>query len=123
MCYSAQVRAEHRKFQRVTGSKMPIREYVRLYWLDEDMDPYARRPRTPRAMDMGFLRDGPEEVADLIRRWDAREAADLEREMFRQRKRVADAGRRLQTRVTRKAQEDVRIGTNKVGQILEKLET
>ena len=36
MCYSAQVRAEHKKFQRVTASKMPIKEYVRLYWLDED---------------------------------------------------------------------------------------
>lgn len=122
MCYSAQVRAEHKKFQRATGSKMLIREYVRLYWLDEGFDPYAKRPRTPRALDIGFLRDGPEEVAELIRRWDAREAADLERELFAQRKRVADAERKLLTKITKKAQEDVRIGSNKIGQIREKLD-
>ncbi|MDH5834238.1 SOS response-associated peptidase family protein [Luteimonas kalidii] len=122
MCYSAQVRAEHKKFQRVTGSKMPIKEYVRLYWLDEGFDPYAKRPRTPRAMDIGFLRDGPQEVAELIRRWDARETADLERELFKQRKRVADGERALQTKITKKAQEDVRIGSNKVEQIRDKLD-
>lgn len=122
MCYSAQVRAEHKKFQRVTGSKMTVKEYVRLYWLDEGMDPYAKRPRTPRAMDIGFLRDGPEEVAELIRLWDAKETADLERELFAQRKRVADAERKLLIKVTKKAQEDVRIGTNKLEQIREKLD-
>jgi len=122
MCYSAQVRAEHKKFQRVTGSKMTVKEYVRLYWLDEGMDPYAKRPRTPRAMDIGFLRDGPEEVAELVRLWDAKETADLERELFAQRKRVADAERKLLIKVTKKAQEDVRIGTNKLEQIREKLD-
>lgn len=123
MCYSSLVRAEHRKFQRETGSKMTVKEYVRLYWLDEGMDPYARRPRTPRAMDIGFLRDGPPEVADLIRQWDAREMAALEAELFAQRKRVADGQRALQTKTTKKAQEDVRIGSNKLDQIKTRLAT
>src|SRR5690606_21874061 len=122
MCYSAQVRAEHKKFQRVTGSKMTVKEYVRLYWLDEGMDPYAKRPRTPRAMDIGFLRDGPEEVGDLMRLWGSKETAALERELVAHRTRVADAERKLESKVPNKAQEDGRVGTNKPEQIREKLD-
>ncbi|MBB1473496.1 SOS response-associated peptidase family protein [Luteimonas sp. MC1782] len=116
MCYSAQVRAEHRKFQRQTGATMELKDYVRLYWSDKG-DAGAKRPKVPRALEIGFLRDGPPEIADLIRQWDAREMSTLEQELFKQRKRVADGERSLQAKVTKKAQEDMRIGMAKVEQI------
>lgn len=52
---------------------MALKEYVRLYWLDKGLDPYAKRPKVPRAMEIDILQNGSVEVADLIRRWDEAE--------------------------------------------------
>jgi putative SOS response-associated peptidase YedK len=51
----------------------------------------------------------------------ASRVAEWERDLFRQRKRVVDAERSLQTRETRKAREDIRIGNNKIAAYLERL--
>ncbi|HEL3179290.1 hypothetical protein ABW45_20170 [Stenotrophomonas maltophilia] len=117
MCYSAQVFAGFRKFQRQTGSKMAIRDYVKLFWRDIGKDPHAKRPKVPRAMEIDLLQSGPDEVAELIRAWDADEMTDLSQELFKQKKRVADGQRKLLEKVTKKAQEDVRIGTYKMARI------
>lgn len=113
MCYSAQIKAEFRDYQRLTGSGMDIETYVRTFWWNGEREP-VRRPRVPRAVERDLLATGPDEVAALIRRWDAWETDRLTRELFAQRRRVADAARALQARDTRKAREDMRIGTNKV---------
>ena len=65
-------------------------------------------------MEGDILDHGPAEVADLIRKWDTWEQDALTQELFAQRRRVVDAERSLQTRETKKAREDVRIGANKV---------
>ena len=117
MCYSAQVFAGFRKFQRQTGSKMAIRDYVKLFWRDLGKDPHAKRPKVPRAMEIDILQSGPDEVAELIRAWDADEMTDLSQELFKQKRRVADGQRKLLEKVTRKAQDDVRIGTDKMARI------
>ena len=122
MCYSAQVFAGFRKFQRQTGSKMDLKEYVRLFWRDLGKDPYGKRPKAPRAMEIDLLQNGPAEVADLIRQWDAAEMDDLSQELFRQKKRVADAERKLRDKVTKKAQDDVRIGTGKMARIQSRMD-
>ncbi|TQD46614.1 SOS response-associated peptidase family protein, partial [Marilutibacter aestuarii] len=92
---------------------MDIETYVKTYWGD-DGRPVGRRPKVPRAAERDILDHGPPEVAELIRQWDATEVDDLTRELFNQRKRVADGERALQSKATKKAAEDVRIGTNKV---------
>lgn len=117
MCYSAQVFAGFRKFQRQTGSKMAIKEYVRLFWRDLGKDPMAKRPKVPRAMEIDLLQSGPEEVAQLIRQWDAEEMDQLSQELFKQKKRVADGQRKLAEKITKKAEDDVRIGTDKMARI------
>lgn len=117
MCYSAQVFAGFRKFQRQTGSKMAIRDYVKLFWRDRGKDPHAKRPKVPRAMEIDALQSGPDEVAELIRAWDADEMTSLSQELFKQKKRVADGQRKLLEKVTKKAQDDVRIGTDKMARI------
>ena len=122
MCYSAMIQAEHRKYQRETGATIDIASYVRLFWIDKGKDPGRKRPRVARAVERDLLEHGPAELADLIRQWDALETAALEREIFAQRRRVADAQRKLQARVTKAAQDDVRIGTDKVARALARLD-
>jgi len=122
MCYSAMVRTEFKRFLRETGARMDLDAYVRIYWVGEERDPFkAKRPRVPRALERDILANGPEPLAGYIRQWDAAETAQLEQDIFAQRKRVADAERALQSKPTRKAQEDVRIGSNKVQQALRRL--
>lgn len=113
MCYSAQVHAEYSKFRRETGAEMDLDSYVRLFWWNEGRDP-SRRPKVPRALERDALDHGPPELAELIRRWDAWEVDKLTQELFAQRRRVAEAQRALRSRDTKRAREDVRIGTNKV---------
>lgn len=122
MCYSAQVYAELKKFTRVTGIKLTAKDYIKLYW-DQTKSPYAKRPKVPRAMEIEILNDGPEDLAEIIRGYDAREMAELEQELFKQKKRVADGQRALQAKTTKKAQDDVRIGTDKMGKIQARIDT
>lgn len=112
MCYSAQVQAEYSKFRRETGADMDLDSYIRIFWWQEGKAP--RREKVPRALERDILEHGPIELADLIRRWDAWETDKLTQELFAQRRRVADAQRALQAKDTKKARENVRIGTNKV---------
>lgn len=100
---------------------MDLDSYVRLFWWNERRDP-SRRPKVPRALERDLLEHGPSELADLIRHWDAWEIDQLTQEIFAQRRRVGDARRALQTRDTKKAREDVRIGTNKVAAAQKRLE-
>ena len=122
MCYSSMVYAEHRKFQRETGSTMDVKTYVEVFWVQRGKDPHRRRPRVPRALERDILEHGPPDVADMIRYWDELETTSLEQEIFAQRKRVVEAERKLQVKATKKAQDDVRIGREKVARALARLE-
>ena len=120
MCYSAQVYAEFKQFQRRFGAVMDLKEYVRTFWWDVGREP--RRIKAPRAMIRELLETGPPELQENLRAADATAIAELEQEVFAQRRRVADAQRSLQTKVTKKAENDVLVGTRKVDQALRRLE-
>jgi putative SOS response-associated peptidase YedK len=60
-------------------------------------------------------------VKALIDEYSTSQAAKLEQEMFKQKKRLADSERSLRTKVTKKAQEDQRIATDKIAWVLAKL--
>ena len=51
MCYSARVRAEHRDYERATGARLSIKEYISLFWEREYGSPY----KTPKALDDAFM--------------------------------------------------------------------
>jgi putative SOS response-associated peptidase YedK len=121
MCYSAEVEQDWLKFRRVTGADISIHEFYRTYIKRQRGLPL----RMPKIFDRWF--DGvPGDDADAIRKligeWNAEQIAHYERELFANRKRVADGERTLQTKATKKAQEDVRIGTNKLKHAMRKLE-
>ncbi|WP_101927041.1 MULTISPECIES: SOS response-associated peptidase family protein [Luteimonas] len=111
MCYSAQVHAEFKQFQRQFGAVMDLKTYVKTFWWKQGLNPIAK---APRAMIRELQQIGPPDLQESLRAADTEAIVMLEQEMFAQRKRVADAERKLQTKVTKKAQDDVRIGTNKI---------
>lgn len=122
MCYSAQARQEHKRFMRETGSRMDIKEYLRLFWdWRENGTPY----KFPKAMLDGFANPQTpqeQEAWDLIQAKLAGQATSFEQELFKQLKRRADAERSLQVKETKKALEDQRIATNKIAQLKGKLD-
>lgn len=122
MCYSAQVWAAFDKFVRVHGAGVDIREFVKLYGFRAQAG--ATAVKIPKGMDAPFLRprtDAEREIKAMIDAFNTEQAAKLELELFKQRKRLADAERTLQTKTTKKAQDDQRIATEKVSWIMSRL--
>ncbi len=110
MCYSAQIYAEFKLFKRQFGAVMDIDTYVATFWPGEKRQP---RRKAPRALIRELEEIGPPELRAALLAQDQADIAELEAELFALRRRVGDAQRALQVKVTKKAQEDVRIGTNK----------
>lgn len=109
MCYSAQIETEFRKYQREFGAAMSLRDYVRCFW-ERRRDGTWRR--IPKGVKAAFAHPGnaaKEEVAAIVAEGEAELAHVLEAELFKQKKRLADAERALATRVTKKAQNEARI--------------
>ena len=120
MCYSAQIKSEYLQFVRATASKLSLDEFVRVYWHRQT----DKRVKTPKSMDAMFASaQTPEEreVEALIDEFNAAEVTRLEQELFKQRKRLADAERTLATKTTKAAAESRRIATDKVEWCLGKL--
>lgn len=121
MCYSAMVYAEIKTLERKLGIRIDPDWYVEEFWVKRGKDP-GKRPKTPRALELDALAHGPPGVASAVREADQFEIDRLTQEAFAQRKRVADAQRALQSKDTKKAREDVRIGTNKVEAAMKRLD-
>jgi len=117
MCYSAQIEADYKKFQREFGAVIDIETFTRLWLRDNDK---ARRPKTPRALDLSFLWPGDSKVAAIaaeIREWDNEEVAQLKTELTKQTERLAAAEQKLATKPTKTAANEQRIAGNKIEQI------
>jgi putative SOS response-associated peptidase YedK len=120
MCYSAQVRASYKRYVREFGADVGIKQFFRLYWLRSQ----GAKIKVPKAMDAAFAEPETDEERDikaLIDAYDAAQATRLEQELFRQRKRLADAERILQTKTTKAALENRRIAGEKIEWCLGKL--
>lgn len=114
MCYSAQIQADYRKFVRTFGALMDIEEFARLFF---ERAEGIGKAKIPKAMEDAFAdpqTNAEREIHASIARFNADQAARLEQELFKQRKRLADAERSLQTRVTKAATESQRIATDKI---------
>lgn len=120
MCYSAQVWADYKKYVRAWGADVSIKEFYRLYWLRSQ----GAKVKIPKAMDAAFANPKTEDeraIKALIDAYDAQEASRLEQEIFKQRKRLADAERVLASKTTKAATENRRIANAKVEWALGKL--
>lgn len=121
MCYSAQIVADHRKFERLYGAGIDIREFVRLFWERQGGN---RARKIPKAMEAAFSapRTSDErEIKTWIDAFAAQQASKLQQELFAQTKRLADAQRKLQVKATKAAAESQRIATGKIAAIKARL--
>lgn len=121
MCYSAQIQADYRKYVKMFGAQMDIREFARLFWERAE----GSKAKIPKAMEDAFLdpqTDDERQIKQFIDRFNAQQAATLEQDLFKQRKRLADAERALQTKVTKAAAESRRIATDKIDWSLRRLD-
>lgn len=122
MCYSAQAWQDYGKYVREFDATLSIKDYIRLFW---DQATKGSPYRIPKAMMDAFASPADartREVQDLIHTWKATQASQLEQELFKQKKRLADAERTLKEKTTKKAQNDQRIATNKIGQLKTKID-
>ena len=122
MCYSAQIRADYRKYVRMFGADMSLREFARLYW---GIAEGSTQGATPKAMDAVFadsLSEGHDTIAPYIEKIKATQEQALQQELFEQRKRFADAERALREKTTKAATESRRIADKKIRAALRRLE-
>jgi putative SOS response-associated peptidase YedK len=120
MCYSAQIKQDFHKFTRQFGAVIDIAEFIRLYWTRKE----GGKAKIPKAMDAAFAHprtDDERTIKSLIDNYDREQTSKLEQEVFKQRKRLADAERVLQSKTTKAATESKRIATSKVEWALGKL--
>jgi len=117
MCYSAQIRADYRDYTRLFGAHLSIKEFVQVFYGRQE-----GKLKLPKAMEAAFERDPqtPEEleIKRLIDTFKADRAMTLEKELFAQRKRLADAERTLQTKQTKSALDSLRIAPAKISKAL-----
>lgn len=120
MCYSAQIWQNYRKYVRAYGADIDFEQFVRLYF---DRQANARL-KTTKAMDAAFAapqNDAERRVAALIEEFDGGRRTKLEQELFKQRRRLADAERQLESRTTKAALDNQRIAGEKIEWALGKL--
>ncbi|HZR37265.1 MAG TPA: SOS response-associated peptidase family protein [Nevskia sp.] len=125
MCYSAQCWANWRKYRREFNSRISIADFAELYGYKRRAAAAGVKVRTPKGMDDAF-RDPqtPEEAGiwAIIEELNKSEAEAKQREFFEQRTRHVDAQRKLQAKVTKKAENDLRVSAKKMDDARLKLE-
>jgi putative SOS response-associated peptidase YedK len=114
MCYSAEVKADYKKYVRLYGADIDIETFYDLYWRQARV---TASIKTPKLMDDLFAHPESErerEIKALIDERNAKRVPELEQDLFAQRKRLADAERKLATKVTKTASEEARKARNNI---------
>nr|WP_315494201.1 SOS response-associated peptidase family protein [uncultured Rhodoferax sp.] len=120
MCYSAQLQNAYKEYVDIHGADIDIEAFARLYGFRCQDD----RIKIPKAMEMAFQGAGSPLAASIqasLAEYRAQQTTKLEQELFKQRTRLVDAERTLQTKTTKAATESKRIATNKMAWAQDKL--
>jgi putative SOS response-associated peptidase YedK len=121
MCYSAQIEAKWKRHVREMEAKMLLSDFRELMQLRlADPSQY----RLPRGFDLEFANPQTDEehaIKALIDQYRKAQVTKLETEIFTQKKRLADAERKLAVKETKAAAESKRIAETKVRQGMGKL--
>ncbi len=121
MCYSAQIQQAYMAYLRRTGAEMDIDQFVEIFGARVSDSSI----RIPRAVERWFddpRSDKEARIKAFIDQHRGAEISKLERELFAQKKRLADAERILAMKATKAAVESKRIATSKIEQALTRLE-
>jgi len=120
MCFSALVRQDLQWLVKRYGAEIAWEMFEELFRQRLD-DPEIQ---FSRALDVYILRMQDERARlsqTYIERYRAQQAHVWEQELFKQRKRLMDAQRKLQTKETKAARNEERIATGKVAALTEKI--
>jgi putative SOS response-associated peptidase YedK len=120
MCYSAQVVQMARKLHRQLGIRLDYDEIERLFFRRLE-DPGLNISRGLEANFDDPANDQDHRIKGAIDEHRSRMATKLERDLFSQKTRLVTAERSLKEKETKKAREDVRIATAKIGTLTTKL--
>lgn len=121
MCYSAQIEATYKRYVRMFGANISLRDFADLYLRRER----EKKIKLPRAIDSWFSdpqSDVEREICAVIERYDAAQTTLLEQEMFEQRARLVKAESALAVKPTKAATESQRIAENKIKAALRRLD-
>jgi putative SOS response-associated peptidase YedK len=122
VCYSARILADYRRYVRMFGATASLAEFVDLF-LRRQNDPEARII-IPKGVEAAFddpRSDEERQAKNLIDSFKAQQATKFEQELFKQRRRLADAERSLALKTTNAAAKSSRIASEKVQWLLRKL--
>lgn len=100
---------------------MSIEEFARLFFERAE----GSKAKIPKGMEDAFSEpqsDAERDIKLLIDRFNSEQVTKFEQDLFKQRARLADAERSLQTKVTKAATESQRIATDKISWTRSKLE-
>ena len=120
MCYSALLEQDLKRFARLAKARVALDLFEDLFHRRAEGEDI----KIAKALELNFLEpgsDAQERIAAGIRAYHAGRAEQWEGELFKQKRRLADAERVLATRTTKKAEEDRRIASNKIDWLLAKL--
>lgn len=117
MCYSAQIRREWKTFCSRLGVRIPLSEYVDLYWTRA----HGQRVLLPKSLESLF--DDPRDDEqrrgrEALETYATQRAGEIERELFALRQRIAEADRKLAANPSKSAAESRRIAQDKTAQRL-----
>jgi putative SOS response-associated peptidase YedK len=122
MCYSARILADYRRYVRMFGATASMAEFVDLFLRRQtETDTRIIIPKGVEAAFADAQSDEERRAAELIESFRARQTTKFEQELFKQRRRLADAQRTLATKTTKAATESKRIASEKVEWLLGKL--
>jgi len=120
MCYSAKVEQNIRDLARHFSATMDYSEVERLM-----MERLAGRPiRLARGFEWNFSTPQTVEerrIKELDDEFRAKKVAEFEQELFKQKKRLADAQRKLKVKETKAALNEQRVATSKIDANLERI--
>jgi putative SOS response-associated peptidase YedK len=120
MCYSAKVEQNIRDLARHFAATMDYSEVERLM-----MERLAGRPiRLARGFEWNFAHPRSTEerrIKELDEEYRSKKVAELEQEVFKQKKRLGEAERKLKVKQTKVALNEQRIATSKIDASLERI--
>ncbi|MFL6605693.1 MAG: SOS response-associated peptidase family protein [Steroidobacteraceae bacterium] len=120
MCYSARVRQDLHTLVRRFGGDVDWSSFEALFRLRLEDNGI----KISRALETNFenpVNSTGERIREHIEAFRKAQASAWEQELFKQKKRLADAQRSLAEKETKRAREDERIATNKIASYLERL--
>jgi hypothetical protein len=120
MCYSAQVVQVVRKLHRQLGVRIDYEEAERLFVRRLEDSTLNISPGFEANFDNDTSEPG-QRIRAAIDAHRAKSATKFEKELFAQKTRLVTAERSLLAKETKKGREDVRIATNKIASLTEKL--